>query len=76
MEKSVFDFVPEECVFDMNGKCRALNVKECYGCKFFKTEEEYENGRRKAKRRVATLSPEEKDYIQRKYYMSNNRTKI
>lgn len=32
----------EKCYFDVNGKCSALKSKECEGCKFRKTKEEFE----------------------------------
>lgn len=59
-----------KCVFDEEDKCRALNEKDCDGCRFYKTKEELTEGREKAAERIAQLAPEHRDYIRRTYYGS------
>lgn len=68
MEKDVFDFVTKDCAFEKVGGCIALKDKQCFCCHFFKTREELEEGRDKARLRINELPPEEKIYISRKYY--------
>ena len=41
---------PNECYFDAGKRCRALTCKECEGCKFRKTEEEFERDAANARR--------------------------
>lgn len=38
-----------ECAMDMGKRCRALTVKQCEGCSFRKTEEEFNAGVEHAK---------------------------
>ena len=40
----------EKCVFDLGEKCYALNEKKCQGCNFFKTRQQLDAGRAKAKK--------------------------
>lgn len=44
-----------KCAFDKGYKCSALTTKECAWCKFRKTKQELEEGRRKAMERIETL---------------------
>ena len=56
------------CAFDNGNKCIALCKKQCVGCTFRKTEEEVQEGRRKAKERIKRLPLITRIYITRKYY--------
>ena len=38
----------DKCFAESNGRCRALKIKDCNGCKFHKTKEEAEEGKEKA----------------------------
>lgn len=56
------------CVFDNGKKCIALSEKHCEGCKFYKTEEELNKARQKAKERIRSLPISVHSYIALKYY--------
>lgn len=56
------------CVFEHGIKCVALTEKRCEGCSFRKTKEEAEEGRKRARRRISSLSREQQIYIYDKYY--------
>ncbi len=57
-----------ECAFDGGKrKCHALSVKNCVCCHFRKTEDEVEEGRKKARKRIASLPDEQQDRINKKY---------
>ncbi len=55
-----------ECVFDKEDKCSALTTKMCAGCRFKKTKQELDAGRKKALTRIGTLP--NRDYINKKYW--------
>ena len=44
-----------ECVFSKGRTCSALTVKSCKNCRFRKTKEQLEEGRKRAKARIASL---------------------
>lgn len=56
------------CVFDKGKGCSALTEKECFGCRFRKTEKDLKQGRLKAKIRLLNLPTEALNHIFRKYY--------
>ena len=39
MESEIFK---EKCIFDLNEQCYALKEKKCNGCKFFKSEKNFQ----------------------------------
>lgn len=51
-------------------KCKVLSVDKCNSekCSFFKTEQEYEEGIKKANARLATLDNVLQEHIADKYY--------
>ena len=55
------------CVFDRGGFCAALTSRECANCRFKKTKEELERGRRKAIVRVLGLPRQRFQYIKLTY---------
>lgn len=58
----------KRCYFKVNDhKCSILKSKACMRCHFFKTEEEVKAGRKKAKERIKTLSPQKQREIRDKY---------
>lgn len=57
-----------KCAFDLDGKCIALNEKDCVGCNFRKTKQELDEGREKADARIRALEPPLRHYLMRKYY--------
>lgn len=61
----------DKCAFDKGYKCSALTSKMCAGCKFRKTKQELEEGRRKAMERIQE-SPN-RDRIIEKYYSGMRR---
>jgi hypothetical protein len=57
-----------KCAFDIKeGKCSALNVKNCKGCRFFKSKERLIEGRKKAAKRVQSLPERQRAYIYEHY---------
>lgn len=70
-----YDILKNDCVFYRaitNVECAALRSRECRGCKFRKTEEELEEGRRKATKRLKRLPHRKFNEIMLKYYRFNN----
>ena len=61
----------EKCAFDKGYKCSALTSKMCAGCKFRKTKQELEEGRRKAMERLENLH--NRYQIIEKYYSGMRR---
>ena len=55
-----------KCAFDKGNKCAALTCKMCAGCRFRKTKQELDSGRRKARKRISTLP--NRDGIKEKYW--------
>lgn len=58
----------KDCVFDKDYKCIALTHKVCESCPFRKTEEELEEGRKKARARAKNLPEKQRKHIIKKYY--------
>ena len=58
----------KDCVFSTETKCSALTTKVCDLCPFRKTEEELEEGRKKAKERIKSLPEKQRKHIIKKYY--------
>jgi hypothetical protein len=58
------------CFADYGNGCKALTVKKCKGCSFFKTREEVREGRIKAIQRILSLDKETRDFIIETYYNS------
>ena len=58
-----------ECAFenDFNGECSAMTEKKCQGCKFRKTKDELEEGRKKARERFDALPLDLRTYLKQKY---------
>lgn len=55
------------CVFDRGGFCAALISRECANCRFRKTKEELDNGRKKAILRVRGLPRQKFAYLKITY---------
>ena len=55
------------CVFDRGGFCAALTSRECAICRFKKTKEELEEGRKKAIMRVRGLPRQKFQYLKLTY---------
>lgn len=56
-----------QCVFDRGGFCAALTSKECENCRFRKTKEELERGRKNAIEKVRRLPRQRFLYIKMTY---------
>lgn len=58
------------CFANRRGRCKILNVANCEGtsCSFFKTEAQFEEGRKKALMRIASLDEVTKRNIIDTYY--------
>ena len=65
------------CVFEKRGYdfalCSALKEKNCEGCRFRKTPEELEAGRKKAEARIKTLPLKVQVHIKEKYKIKPER---
>ena len=58
----------KKCAFDNGESCRVLQVKDCFWCRFKKTEQELKEGRERATDRLMTLDREFLNYVKAKYY--------
>ncbi len=58
-EKYINQSSKSDCVFadDKSNKCAALRVRECENCKFYKTEKEYDESRKRAEYRLFGKRP-------------------
>ena len=45
----------EKCYFDNGRKCIALTSRFCTGCSFFKTEQQFKDGRKMALERIKSI---------------------
>lgn len=57
----------EKCFAEIGDKCKALNIKKCKRCNFYKTSEEARISRKKAKDRLKTLDKGTRMEIEQKY---------
>lgn len=58
----------KKCAFKIDErKCSVLKEQSCTKCHFFKTKEELDKGRKRAKARIKTLSPEKQVKFMEKY---------
>lgn len=53
----------EDCFAYADRTCKALKVKNCNGCVFYKTKENAEEGRMKGIERIMSLDEEKRDHI-------------
>lgn len=53
----------KDCFAYTHRGCRALKVKNCEGCNFYKTKEEAEASRIKAMGRIMSLDKDKRDHI-------------
>lgn len=64
----------KDCAFIDGQNCRALKEKQCIGCRFCKTTEALNEGRKKAEERIRALPKHVQKEINRKYYSSRRTT--
>jgi hypothetical protein len=57
-----------DCFAYKRNSCTALKVKQCEGCSFYKTKEQFELGQQKALERIRSLDAERQKHIFEKYY--------
>lgn len=57
-----------KCAFEHGDYCDALTEKNCKGCRFRKTEEQLEAGRKKAQLKLFMLPKRKLNSIRSKYY--------
>lgn len=63
-----------KCAFDYGeDMCYAVTEKQCKGCRFRKTQEELQEGRDKATKRLMTLDRLRLNKIKQKYYNDRRR---
>ena len=58
----------DKCFAESNDRCRALKIKDCGGCRFYKTKEEAEQSKKKALDRIMSLDEEVRRNIIDTYY--------
>jgi hypothetical protein len=58
----------KDCFAYTSRGCKALKVRNCEGCSFYKTIEEAEAGRIKAMERIMSLDKDERGHIIETYY--------
>lgn len=60
MGKIIYERVihTKNCMFDFEKICTILTAKKCEGCKFRKTEKEFETARLEAEKTLVTKGPE------------------
>lgn len=57
-----------DCFAHKRNSCTALKVKQCEGCSFYKTKEQFELDQQKALERIRSLDVEKQEHIFEKYY--------
>ncbi|WP_296972593.1 hypothetical protein [Tepidanaerobacter sp. EBM-38] len=58
----------QDCFAYKHNSCTALKVRQCEGCSFYKTKEQYELDRQKAIEKILSLDEDKRDYIIKTYY--------
>jgi hypothetical protein len=58
----------EDCFAYKHNGCTALKVKQCDGCSFYKTKEQYELNQQKVLERIYTLDADKQKHILETYY--------
>ena len=53
----------DKCFAYTDRGCKALKVRNCNGCVFYKTKEEAEEGRKKAIERIMSLDKDKRAHI-------------
>jgi hypothetical protein len=57
-----------DCFAYKRNSCTALKVKQCEGCSFYKTKEQFELDQQQALKRIRSLDAERQKHIFEKYY--------
>ncbi len=63
----------QDCFAYRNQKCLVLKIKECGGCGFYKTLEQYKAGRAKALERIYSLDEDRQKEIFGTYHLKDGR---
>jgi len=58
----------QDCFAYKHNRCTALKVKQCEGCSFYKTKEQYHLDKQRAMERILSLDADRRDYIIKTYY--------
>ncbi len=58
----------KDCFAYKRNSCTALKVKQCEGCSFYTTKEQYLQDQQKALERIRSLDAERRDCIIKTYY--------
>ncbi len=56
-----------DCFAIKNSRCKALKVKQCEGCGFYKSREQFKQDIEKVNKRIGTLDSTTQAYIAGKY---------
>jgi hypothetical protein len=57
-----------DCFAYKHNGCTALKVKQCEGCSFYKTKEQYQLDRQLAMEKILSLDKRLQDHINKTYY--------
>ena len=57
-----------DCFAYKRNSCTALKVKQCEGCSFYKTKEQFELDQQRAMNRILSLGAEQREHIINTYY--------
>jgi len=57
-----------DCFAYKRNSCTALKIKQCEGCSFYKTKEQFELDQQKTLERIRGLDVERQEHIFEKYY--------
>ena len=57
-----------DCFANKRNRCTALKVKQCEGCSFYKTKEQFELERQKVLKRIFALDVAKQKHISKTYY--------
>lgn len=63
----------QDCFAYRNQKCLVLKIKECDGCGFYKTLEQYQADRAKALERIYSLDEDRQKEIFETYHLKDER---
>ncbi len=58
----------KDCFAHKRNSCTALKVKDCEGCGFYKTKEQFKRDQQRAMKRILSLDDEQREHIINTYY--------
>ena len=58
----------KDCFAHKRNSCTALKVKDCEGCGFYKTKEQFKRDQQRAMKRILSLDDEQREHIINTYF--------